>query len=188
MALFFNPSCPSLLSPILCTHMSNEVCNSCKKPKAPYICGLCSEHTCKACTQFMGEDYFSYMAKIPDDLKHTNYCPSCFNAKVSDAKDEYDDTMTKAEDIIIYSKDQAKLTRLLDPKSPPYHVQNCEDEKEALMRMSFFAVQAGFNCLMRVEFKTSKVIKGSHKKTMHEAWGTPITIDPTKIRGHIDPP
>ncbi len=168
--------------------MDNQVCCSCKKPKAPYECGICHQHACKACTQFLGEDYFSYLRVIPADLKHTNYCPQCYEEKIAAAREDYDATMEKAKDIIIYSKDQAKLTRLLKPKSPPYFVENCEDEKEALMRMSFFAVQDNFNCLMTVQFKSSKLINASHKKTLVAAQGTPITIDPTKIRGHIDPP
>jgi hypothetical protein len=168
--------------------MENQVCCSCKKPKAPYECGLCHEFACKSCTQFLGEDYFTYLRAIPADLKHTNYCPNCFNDKVAAIKDDYDQTMEKAKEIIIYSKDQSKLTRLLNPKSPPYHVDNCEDEQEALMRMSFFAVQDNFNCLMAVQLKHSKIIVGSHKKTIYSGEGTPITIDPTKIRGHIDPP
>ncbi len=168
--------------------MNTETCSSCRKPKAPYVCGLCSQHTCKSCTNFLGEDYFSYLKKVPEELKHTNYCMACFNDKIAAVKDEYDATMEKAKDIIIYSKDQAKLTRLLKPKLPPYEVDNCEDEQEALMRMSFFAVQDNFNCLMTVQLKHSKIIDGSHKKTIWSAVGTPITIDPTKIRGHIDPP
>ncbi len=143
---------------------------------------------CKSCTQFLNEDSFSFLKVVPTELKHTCYCSNCFDEKVSSPLNDYNDTMEKAHEIIIYSKDQTKLTRLLKRKNDPYHVTDCEDEKEALLRMSFFAVKANCNALIDVEFKSKKAIIGSHKKTIYEAVGVPITIDPTKIRGHLDPP
>lgn len=128
------------------------------------------------------------MSKVPENLKHTTYCSPCFDEVVSAPLDEYNATMDKARDIIIYNKDQSKLTRFLKRKEAPYQVENCEDEEEALMRMSFKAAQSGFNCLIDVQFNTKKIIVGSHKKTIYSATAVPITIDPNEIRGHQDPP
>lgn len=94
--------------------------------------------------------------------------------------------MEKAREVIIYSNAQTKLTRLVSRKAEPYHVEECEDEQEALMRMSFFAAQNNFNALVDVAFKTRKIIVGSHKKTMFSATATPANIDPTRLRGHDD--
>jgi len=96
--------------------------------------------------------------------------------------------MEKAKEVIIYSKVQTKLTRYLKRKAEPYSVDNCEDESEALLRMSFFAVQANFNALIDVELKNRKLTAGSHKKTIWSATAVPVTIDPKEIRGHEDPP
>ena len=126
--------------------------------------------------------------KVPDSLKHNNYCIPCFDDNVATPLTEYNDTMEKAKDIILYSKEQTKLTRLIKTKAEPYKVENCEEEDEAVMRMSFWAVEDGHNCLIHLQFNTKKIIVGSHKKTMFGATAIPCTIDPNSIRGHIDPP
>jgi uncharacterized protein YbjQ (UPF0145 family) len=96
--------------------------------------------------------------------------------------------MEAAKEIIVYSKEQSKLTRGVKRLEDPIKTENCEDEEEALMRMSFDAVKMNFNALIDVQFKTNKIIIGSHKKTMVSATAVPVTIDPNQIRGHLDPP
>ena len=166
---------------------TTDTCKTCKKPKASYTCGICQECTCKNCTQFLTET-FDYRKVVPKDLTHPSYCGPCFDERVARPLQEYNETMEKARDIIIYSKAQTQLTRFLKRKAEPYRVENCEEEKEALMRMSFFAVEAGYNCLIDVVLSPKKIVTGSHKKIVWSATGAPITIDPTKIRGHVDPP
>ena len=165
-----------------------ELCKTCRKPKANYHCGICQEASCKACNHFIGEDTFSFLKKVPQNLTHLNYCSPCFDEIVSTPLNDYNAMMEKARDIIIYSKEQSKITRFLKRKETPYHVENCEDEEEAVMRMSFRAAEAGFNCLIDLQFVTKKIVVGSHKKTMYAATAVPITIDPNEIRGHEDPP
>lgn len=79
-------------------------------------------------------------------------------------------------------KSQSKATFFLKRKAPPYHVENCEDKEEVLLRMSFFAVQDNYNTLIDVEMKSSKIIVGSHKKAMWAGSGIPISIDPKIIQ------
>ncbi len=164
------------------------LCKTCRKPKAPYTCGLCHDHMCKQHTQFLTENFSAARKGVPDKLKHSTYCIPCFDDHVAAPLSDYNDKMEKAREIIIYSKEQSKLTRLLKRKTEPYKVEDCEDEQEALMKMSFYAVEDGFNCLIDVVIQTKKIIVGSHKKTMYAASGVPVTIDPNAIRGHLDPP
>jgi hypothetical protein len=161
-----------------------SVCKTCKKPKAPYTCGLCHENTCKACTQFVGEESFSFQKVIPAALKHDCYCSHCFDEHVAGPLSEYNETMEKAKDIIIYGKDQTRLTRYLKRKEDPYQVDNCVDKEEAVLRMAFFAVQSNFNCLIDVVLVAKKVVTGTYKNTVWSGTGVPITIDPDAIRGH----
>lgn len=125
---------------------------------------------------------------VPEFLKHSSYCMNCFDDQVAGPLNQYNETMEKAKDIILYSKDQSKLTRLIKTKAEPYKVENCEDEEEAVMRMSFWAVEDGHNCLISLQYQTKKAIVGSHKKTIFGATAIPVTIDPNEIRGHLDPP
>jgi hypothetical protein len=162
--------------------MSTTICKTCRKPKASFHCGLCQDAICKTCTQFMVEGSFSFLKKIPEELTHPTYCSQCFDEQVSTPLNDYNEALEKAKDIIVFTKAQSKATRLLKRKADPYLVENCEDEQEALMRISFYAVQEKYNALLDVEIKTKKIIVGSHKKTIFSASATPINVDPTRVR------
>ncbi len=164
------------------------LCKTCRKPKAPYECGLCHANMCKSCTQFLTENFASLRKPVPESLRHNSYCMNCFDDQVAAPLADYTDKMERAKDIILYSKEQSKLTRLVKRKDELYKVENCEDEQEAIMKMSFYAVEDGFNCLVDLQIQTKKIIVGSHKKTIFGATAYPVTIDPNAIRGHIDPP
>lgn len=158
------------------------VCKTCKKPKANYQCGLCEEPICKSCAQFLAENTFSFLRKIPKELTHSVYCSNCFDDKVRDPLNEYETNMEKAREIIVFSKDETKKTGHLKRKEIPYKVEDCEDEDETVMRLAFFAVQDGFNCLLDVNITHRKIIVGSHKKTIFSGTAIPITIESSAVR------
>ena len=160
------------------------LCKTCKKPKAPYECGLCHEHICKSCAQFLETEAFSFRKSVPEELTHNCYCYNCFDDKVATPLNEYNEILDRARNIIIYTKDQTKLTRYLKRKEDPYKVENCIDEEEAVMKMAFYAAESKFNCLIDVQFVSKKLGTGSHQKSVTSATGVPITIDPEAIRGH----
>lgn len=161
---------------------SVQLCKTCRKPKANYPCGICEEQVCKSCAQFMGEDSFSFLKKIPADLKHQTYCSQCYDEKVAGPFAEYNAIMEKAKEVIVFTKDRAKLTGHLKRKEDPVVVEDCEDEDETLMRLAFFAAQEDFNCILDVKITNKKIIVGSHKKTIFSGSAIPITIDPSKVR------
>jgi uncharacterized protein YbjQ (UPF0145 family) len=134
------------------------------------------------------EDFSALRRAIPEELKHSSYCVQCFDEHVAAPLADYEEKKEKARDIIIYSKEQSKLTRFLKRKADPYKVEGCEDEEQALLKMSFYAVEDGYNCLIDIQYHTKKIIDGSHKKTIYGATAVPITIEPGSIRGHMDPP
>lgn len=162
--------------------MSEQICKTCFKPKANFECGICHEHMCKAHTQFINEDTFSFLRKIPQDLTHPTYCVNCYDDKVAGPLAEYEATMEQAKEVMMFTKDQTKLTGHLQRKEPLISIENCEDEQEAILRLAFIAAQDGFNCILDVNIKTKKIIVGSHKKTIFSATAIPITIDPKEVR------
>lgn len=164
---------------------THPICKNCRKPKATFQCGICQGDICKSCTQFLDEESFAFKKVVSEELKHSTYCTICFNDTVATPLDEYNETMEKAREIIIYTKEQTRLTRLLKRKEEPYFVENCVDEQEAVLKMSFYAVEANFNALIDVAFTSKKIIVGSHKKLIWNGTGVPITIDPKEIRGHM---
>ena len=164
--------------------MSNsEICKTCRGPKAKYNCGICSECSCKKCTHFV-EDAFTYQENVPAELSHSQYCHACFQEHVEQPLNEYQQVVEEAREVVVFLKNQSKVTRLMDRKSAPLVVIDCDDEKDALLKMSFKAVKMGHNALIDVEFKNKKVINGSHKKIIVDSTAIPTTID--KSRSYYD--
>jgi hypothetical protein len=161
--------------------MSENLCKTCRKPKANYECGLCQENTCKSHTQFIS-DAFSFKVKIPQELSHNTYCANCFDEKVAGPLSDYESMMEKAKEVMMFTKDQTKLTGHLKRKEDPLIVENCEDEEEVILRLAFLAAEKGFNCILDVNIKNKKIVVGSHKKTIFTATAIPITIDPKDVR------
>ena len=136
---------------------------------------------CKAHTQFV-TDTFSFMTKVPQELTHPTYCVNCFDEKVAGPLSEYEATMEKAKEVMMFTKDQTKMTGHLKRKEDAIIVEDCEDEEEVVLRLAFQAAQMGFNCILDVNIKNKKIIVGSHKKTIFTATAIPITIDPKQVR------
>jgi uncharacterized protein YbjQ (UPF0145 family) len=136
---------------------------------------------CKTHTHF-AEGTFSFLKKIPKDLTFPTYCDVCFDEKVAGPLAEYEATMEKAREVIMFTKDQTKLTGHIKRKEDPVTVEDCEDEEETILRLAFQAAQLGYNCILDVNIKTRKIIVGSHKKTIFSATAIPVNIDPKEIR------
>ncbi|MDH4468535.1 MAG: hypothetical protein QE271_10775 [Bacteriovoracaceae bacterium] len=165
--------------------MSNltAICKNCQnsQAKAVYQCGVCGDPVCKKCSLFPSET-FSYLRTIPPILTHDCYCGSCYEQNVAGPTATYNEMMEKAKEITIYTTKETKLTRLFVRKHLPYEVENCADEREAIMRMSFFAVQDNFNCLIDVEITKKKVANGSHKKFIFAGKSVPHLLDLKRSR------
>lgn len=157
------------------------VCKTCRKPKANFQCGICQEHVCKSCAQFLS-DNFSFLKKIPADLSHTTYCSNCFDEKVATPLEAYNTTMAAAKEVMVFTKDQIKSTAHLKRREEPVTVEHCEDEQETIVRLAFFAAEKHFNCLLDVDISHRKIIVGSHKKTVFSGKAIPTTIDPKAVR------
>lgn len=156
--------------------MENSCC-SCFNAKASLECGLCHQAVCKKCAQFLAEDSFSFLAKVPEQLTHTVYCPQCFDAQVAAPLAEYNETMEKAKNISIYFKEQSKETRLLSRKEAPVKVENCPDREETLLRLAFFAAHKKFNGLIDVELISKKIREGSYQTQSWSGSAIPVNLD-----------
>jgi hypothetical protein len=142
--------------------MENSCC-SCLTPKATLKCGLCQDSVCKKCAQYLDEESFSFLEKVPADLSHTVYCRGCFEAKVAEPLENYNQAVEKAKNISIYLKDQSKESRLLKRKELPVRVTSCADREELILRLAFLAVQANYNGLVDVDIVGKKIRNGAYQ-------------------------
>ncbi len=154
----------------------SKACSNCSRIKANLECGLCHSILCKSCTQFVDEEAFSYLLKIPKDLTHQAYCFSCFEQKVRPEKEAYDQDLEKAKEISVFNKAQHKLTRHVKRIEPALQVRNCADEKEATMRLAFLAVKLNFNALLDIELEYEKVRSGSYQKLIWHGSAIPANL------------
>lgn len=158
-------------------------CKSCRSTSVhiDYRCGLCREGLCKKCSIFPTET-FSLYREIPEELTHASYCSSCFDAHIAGPTEEYLDLIEKSKDIVVFSKNESKQTRLFSRKENAYTVDNCDDEDDALRRMSFWAVVDNFNCLIDITFTKKKIVVGSHKKFIWSGRAIPVNVDVKRLR------
>jgi hypothetical protein len=156
-------------------------CQSCQKPKATLNCGICECSLCKYCAVFLDEGHFNFLPKIPKDLSHTTYCHSCYEAKVAPAVAKYDEDMEKAKHIIVFYSKQGKETRMFSRKELPFHVTECWDYDETLMRLAFLAVQAGYNAIIDVDLVSEKVRINNRQSLKWRGSAVPTNVDESKL-------
>lgn len=151
-------------------------CCICQKAKTTLTCGICKEDLCKSCTQFLEHDSFSFLNKIPEDLKHTAYCGTCFNEKVSAELEKYNQILQRARDISVFEKSQSKETRLLKRKEKEYKIVDCPDREEAVLRFAFWAAQDGFNAVIDVNLASKKIKMDGYQTTVWSGTAMPINV------------
>jgi hypothetical protein len=169
------------LEAVLSSGMSNSNCASCSKTKAPLTCGICNDSICKKCTQFVDADHFSFFRGLPDFLKHTSYCPTCFIQKVEPEMQRYEGLMTAAKNTIVFMKAQNKETRNIKRLEDPVRVVDCPDYDETVLRLAFFAAARKFNAIIDVDITSRKIIDGAYQTTVFSGIGIPTDVREDKL-------
>lgn len=156
-------------------------CSICQKPKAALSCGICHCSVCKGCAQFLEEDRFSFLAQVPAELSQGVYCGICFDQKVQPALESYDQLMEKAKEILVFFKTQGKETRLFKRTEPAFKVTDCADHDETILRLAFYAAQAGFNAIIDTNITSEKVKFGTYQNLKWTGSAVPSNVDLSRI-------
>ncbi len=146
--------------------MTSSLCSSCLQPKAKsdLACGLCGKTLCKGCSQFLDPSFFSLMASVPEGLRHSVYCHSCFQETVVPAQEAYEARIEAARGLHVFYKNERNVP-LISKSNVRVTVEDCEDKKEALLRLAFQAAEAEYNGLTHTEMTSKKVIVAGYQKT-----------------------
>lgn len=129
----------------------------------------------------MEDGAFSFLKKVPAELSHPIYCPQCFDEKVALPLQDYNDTLERAKEVIIFSKDETKKTRLFSRKEESVEVTDCLDREETILRLAFLAAQKNFNSIIDVELKYEKVMNGSHRYHVWKGRAVPCKMDARQL-------
>lgn len=162
--------------------MENTNCVVCQKPKANLDCGICREHVCKKCAQFLDEDSFSFMKVVPAIVKHTVYCGPCYDQNVAPVLAKYEADIEKAKTISIFMTSDSKITSRFSRKEKAIEIKDCPDREEVLLRLGFLAVEAGYNALVDVEINHEKVKPGGkYQYTKWSGKGVPTQVTSSRF-------
>jgi hypothetical protein len=161
--------------------MENSVCCSCQSSKAPIQCGMCLEAVCKKCTEFLGEDAFSFSPYVAPEFSHAAYCRLCYDAKVAPEIEAYNDMKKQARDIFVFFKTESKESRLIKRLEDPIVVPECEDREETLLRLAFLAARANHNVIVDVDITSKKVRMGSYQTLTWSGTAIPSWVNPDKL-------
>jgi hypothetical protein len=149
-------------------------------------CELCAEPLCRACDQFLKSESFSFLAKVPEELSHTHYCPSCHDAQVAPAFESYEGTLEKARGVFIFFNTQKKAPYIMIKAQAAVKVEACADRDETILRLAFQAATLGHNALFEVEVIAEKVRNAGYQTTSWRGKGLPATIDAARFARHSD--
>jgi len=161
--------------------MDSNVCLSCKSPKGQFSCGACACTLCKRCAQVLEKNSFPLLDPLPDVLKHKHYCVPCYNSQVDPALTDYNRKISASKQVFIFSTKKGELTRLYSRTERKVSVDNCLDEKEALLRLAFKIVSAGFNAGVDVTVAPKKLRDEGYQKMRWSAVGTPTMVDAAQL-------
>ena len=161
--------------------MTPDECITCRKPKATHTCDVCDEAICKKCLNILDLATFTFLKVLPPELKHTNYCGGCYDTLVAPALDSYNEIMERAEGAFVFFKTQRKEIPLIKKSKEVYRVLDCPDRDETILRLAFFATQAGFNAVIEVEASAEKVRNGAYQTSKWSGSGVGATVDSDKI-------
>ncbi len=161
--------------------MEKQICYLCHKLKATLCCGLCTESICKSCAQFLNDDSFAFMKKVPTQLSHTTYCEPCFHNEVEPELAAYAQTLERAKNILVFSKTQSKETRKIKRTEDPVRVIDCPDHDETILRLAFFAAQGNYNAIVDMELVSEKVKNGSYQTSKWAGVAVPAQVNDAKL-------
>src|SRR3990167_6285177 len=172
----------------MCPAIVQSLCSACRLPKASLKldlhCGMCQAVLCKDCTQFLGEDSFSFLKKVPEELKHATYCGNCFDEKVRPAQEAYLKTMVLAKEVYIFEKSE-KYIPLINKSKNKLIITDCADRKDTLLRLAFLAAQDNFNAVINVEIVYKKIRINGYQTTAWSGTGFPAQIRSSKLETDI---
>jgi hypothetical protein len=153
------------------------LCNTCRSPKAPYVCGLCEGQVCKRCLEMLKPDTFAFLPEKPPELSHKLYCGLCYSRVVGPALATYEADLEKARGVIVFMKSRTEETRLMRRSEKPVKVVDCADKEETLLRLAFQGAHAGFGVLIDVELTSRKVRDHAYQTTLWSGTAVPTNVD-----------
>lgn len=138
---------------------------------------MCQGAVCKHCAQFVDEESFAYSPASDVKFAHGAYCCHCFDNHIAEHLDTYNRNLEAARNVIVFTRAQGKESRRYARNAPAVSVEDCADSGEALMKLAYLAVKAGYNGLVNVDIRSKKLKINFYQTTKWSGSGIPTHID-----------
>lgn len=143
--------------------MPNSPCSICNASKAPNTCRACDSAVCKSCLEFVSDETFEYADYTEANSPIGSYCSSCYTTEIVPALEEYEEILSRANDVTVFSADQGKETRLIKRSDLKFKIDECADKDALILRLAYLAAKAGYNTIVDMDLVYTKVRDGSFK-------------------------
>lgn len=163
--------------------MQNQesICTSCRKPKAQFECGLCTDPVCKSCVENWTTDRIKFLAPIPEELSHSRYCQFCFDQTVAPVLQEYEATLERAREVHFWPKSFKGHIHTVRKSEKEVTVDGAADRDEVTMHLAFVAAQKGYNAVIKAELTSQKVRNFGYQTTTWSGRALPAQIDEARV-------
>jgi hypothetical protein len=156
----------------------SKICSICAKPNPTGTCGVCHDLVCKSCVEILPEESFLFAPDLTENYIHKTYCSVCFDQNVAPILKLYNETLTRAHDVIVFYKTQNKETRTVRRQHEPITITDRPDRDLVLLELAFWAAKENYNALVDVEINSKKVGKAGYFRSAWSGSGVPVKIDP----------
>lgn len=152
------------------------LCTGCRSPRVESQCGVCEGAICRKCRIFLSAEEFPHVSGLPPELQHTYYCGACYDDKVAPFKADYEQTLESAKGVDVIYKNSKSVVRVLRRAPETVSVEGARDRDEAILRLAFQAVRAGFHAIVDVEVTSQKIRNEGWQKSAWSGRGVPADI------------
>jgi uncharacterized protein YbjQ (UPF0145 family) len=117
------------------------------------------------------------MSKIPDVLRQGNVCPACFDQQVRPHQLRMEELLEKAKDVYFLTKAYPGYVRVIQKHTKRVSIDDCDDRRETIVRLAFFAAELGCNAIIEAEVDSKKVSMGKYQSSRWFGSAMPAKID-----------
>jgi hypothetical protein len=155
-----------------------KTCVHCQGSKRVQACVLCSQMSCKNCHFFVNSEEFSFYSKNPLKGIEGWVCTQCYGQKVEPEKIKYQSLFEQAQGIYFLTKNYRGNLRLKNTYTKRVSVDSCQDRREAITRLAFYAAELNYNAIIQAEIVDKKIKRpGGYQSTEWSASALPANID-----------
>ena len=153
------------------------ICIFCDSEKANWTCENCNNTICKKhLSKLNPEDYSIKSLNPPKVFSQTTFCIDCFESIVQPEIEIFNEQLEKAKNVGIWTENYRGKLPITKKALKPIQFKDFTDKKDLILALAFRAIEMGFNGVIELKWKSSKVRKNEYQKMIWEGQGLPVEL------------